>query len=164
MCQDSTCLFYLIKESIHLRIKKSVTNFRKPLEVGLKLTITLRHLPLERPTPSCSITGWLALPPSANFIPHACRAILAEFQDKYLHCPDSPDEWKRVENGWDVPHAVGVIDGKHITILTRLGHASRACPRTFSFDHTRNSPTPRHVYHSINTEMFYLFLFTSSFG
>ena len=37
--------FYLIEERItppHLR--KSITNFRKPLEVGLKLAVTLRHL------------------------------------------------------------------------------------------------------------------------
>ena len=36
--------FYLIEECIHDYIKKSVTNFRKPLEIGLKLAITLRHL------------------------------------------------------------------------------------------------------------------------
>ena len=34
----------LIEEPIHHHIKKSVTNFRKPLEVGLKLAITLGHL------------------------------------------------------------------------------------------------------------------------
>ena len=37
-----------------------------------------------------------------------------------MHCPDSPEEWKRVEEkfrtGWNVPHAVGAIDGKHITM------------------------------------------------
>ena len=36
--------FYLMKECIQYHIKKSVTNFRKPLEVRLKPTITLRHL------------------------------------------------------------------------------------------------------------------------
>ena len=33
-----------IEDHIHPDIKKSVTNFRKPLEVGMKLSITLRHL------------------------------------------------------------------------------------------------------------------------
>ena len=37
-------IFDLIKKLIHHCIKKSVTNFRKPLQAGLKLTITLRHL------------------------------------------------------------------------------------------------------------------------
>ena len=36
--------FNLIKERIYNRLKKSHTNFRKPLKVGLKLTVTLRHL------------------------------------------------------------------------------------------------------------------------
>ena len=34
----------LMEECIHHCIKKSVNNFMKPLEVGLKLAITLRHL------------------------------------------------------------------------------------------------------------------------
>ena len=46
--------------------------------------------------------------------------ISAEFQDEYLHCPDSPNECKRVEEKfiprWKVPHDVGAIDRKHITI------------------------------------------------
>ena len=36
--------FYLIKERITPHLRKSITNFRKPLEVGLKLAVTLRYL------------------------------------------------------------------------------------------------------------------------
>ena len=36
--------FDLNEERIHNRLKKSHTNFRKPLEVGLKLAVILRHL------------------------------------------------------------------------------------------------------------------------
>ena len=36
--------FYLIEERITSHLRKSITNFRKPLEVGLKLAVTLRHL------------------------------------------------------------------------------------------------------------------------
>ena len=35
--------FDLIKERIHNRLKKSHTNFRKPMELDLKLAVTLRH-------------------------------------------------------------------------------------------------------------------------
>ena len=35
---------FLTLEGIHQHIKKSVTNFRKPLEGGLKVAIMLRHL------------------------------------------------------------------------------------------------------------------------
>ena len=40
-------VFDLIDECIYQHIKKEVTNFRKPLQVGLKLTITLRPLATE---------------------------------------------------------------------------------------------------------------------
>ena len=35
--------FYLIEERITPHLRKSFTNFRKPLEVSLKLAVTLRH-------------------------------------------------------------------------------------------------------------------------
>ena len=36
--------FYLIEERITPHLRKSITNFRQPLEVGLKLAVTFRHL------------------------------------------------------------------------------------------------------------------------
>ena len=36
--------FYMIEEGIASHLRKSTTNFRRPLEVGLKLAITLRDL------------------------------------------------------------------------------------------------------------------------
>ena len=36
--------FDLIEKCIQHRVKKSVTNFKKTLEIGLKLAIMLRHL------------------------------------------------------------------------------------------------------------------------
>ena len=54
-----------------------------------------------------------------KFITSVYRAILAEFQEEYLCCPNSPEEWKRVEkfkNRWNVPHTVGAKDGKYIAM------------------------------------------------
>ena len=54
-----------------------------------------------------------------KFVPKVCRAILAEFQDKFLCCCGSPEKWKRVEKfrtRWNVPNAVGAIDGKHLAM------------------------------------------------
>ena len=97
-----------------------MTNFRKPLEVGLKLAIALRHLATAETYISLQYHWLVGHTAICKFVPQVCRTILAEFQDKYLHCPDSPDEWQRVEekfrNRWNVPNAVGAIDGKHITM------------------------------------------------
>ena len=39
-----SAVFDLTEECMHHGIKKEVTNFKKPLQVGLRLGITLRHL------------------------------------------------------------------------------------------------------------------------
>ena len=48
------------------------------------------------------------------------QAIFVEFQDKYLHYPDTPDECKRTEEKfrtiWNVPDAVGEINWKYIAM------------------------------------------------
>ena len=37
---------------------------------------------------------------------------------EYLRCPTTPDEWKELEMEfrikWNVPHALGALDGKHL--------------------------------------------------
>ena len=93
----------------------SETNFRKPLELGLKLAVTLResytslqyHCRVGRTT-------------IGKFVLKVCKAILHEFQKEYLICPTDPEEWKSTEekfrNRWNVPHAVGALYGKYIAI------------------------------------------------
>ena len=55
-----------------------------------------------------------------KFVPQVCKAILKEFQQEYLVCPADPEDWKKIEerfgNRWNVPHAVGALDRKHIAI------------------------------------------------
>ena len=64
------------------------------------------------------------LPPisekNCKFVPQVCKFILKEFQHEYLTCPTDPEDWKKIEerfrNRWNVPHAVGALDGKHIAM------------------------------------------------
>ena len=92
--------FYLIEERIiPPYLRNSFTNFRKPLEVGLKLAITLRHL---------STGEWrVGRTTICKFVPQVCKAILKEFQQEYLVCPTDPEDWKKIEerfrNRWNVP-------------------------------------------------------------
>ena len=102
----------LIEECIHHRIKKSVTNFRKPwTETGNNAETPYHWRDLH--LLAVSLAG-------CKFVTTVCRAILAEFKDEYLRCPDSLDEWKRVEEKfrtkWNVPHAIVALDGKHISM------------------------------------------------
>ena len=56
----------------------------------------------------------------SKFVSKVCRAIQDEFLHEYVRCPTTPDAWKEVEREfrvrWDVPHALGALDGKHIAI------------------------------------------------
>ena len=112
--------FDLIEEKIFNRLRKSPTNFRKPLEVGLKLAVTLMHLSTGESYTSLQYHRMVGRTTICKFITKVCKAILEEFQQEYLICPIDPEEWRRIEekfrNRWNVPHAVGALDGKHIAM------------------------------------------------
>ena len=86
--QTCPCLIDLIKECIHHRIKKSITNFRKALKVGLNLAITLRHLATLETYTSLQCHRFIGRNHLLQIRSQVCRAILAAFQEKYLYCPD----------------------------------------------------------------------------
>ena len=71
---------HLLFEYIQNHIKKSVTNVQKPLEVGLLLTIKLRHLATGE-THTYLHHHWLvSLTIICKFGPVVCEANLAELQ------------------------------------------------------------------------------------
>ena len=74
----------LIKECMCNRIKMSVTNFRKTLDVGLKLAITLGHLVTGETYTSLQYHWLVGETTICKFVCQVCKAILAEFQDRYL--------------------------------------------------------------------------------
>ena len=112
--------FDLIEERINPHLRKSETNFRKPLEVGLKLAVTLRHLSTGECYTSLQYHWRVGRTIICKFIPKVCRAMLHEFKKEFLICPTETEAWKSIEekfrNRWNVPHAVGALDGKHIAI------------------------------------------------
>ena len=56
----------------------------------------------------------------STLLPEVWRAIQDEFTREYLKCPATQDEWKELERefsiGWNVPHALGALDGTHVTL------------------------------------------------
>ena len=112
--------FYLIEERVTPHLRKSITNFRHPLEVSLKLAVTLRHLSTGESYTSLQYHWRVGRSTICKFVPQVCKAILKEFQHEYLMCPSDPEDWKKIEerfrNRWNVPHAVSALDGKHFAI------------------------------------------------
>ena len=112
--------FGLIEERINPHLGKSETNFRTSLPVGLKLAVTLRHLSTGESYTLLQYQRRVGRTTIVKFVPKVCKAILHEFQKDYLICPTVPGDWKSIEekfrNRWNVLHAVGALNGKHIAI------------------------------------------------
>ena len=89
--------FNLIEKRITPHLRKRITNFRKPVEVGLKLAVTLRHLSTGESYTSLQYQRRVGRTTIRKFVPQACKAILKEFQQEYLVCPTDPEYWKKIE-------------------------------------------------------------------
>ena len=64
--------FDLIEERITPQLRKRITNFRKPLEVGLKLAVTLRHISTGENYTSLQYQ-WREERASANLSPRSAK-------------------------------------------------------------------------------------------
>ena len=71
--------------------------FRKPLEVRLKLAVTLRHLSTGESYTSLQYHWRVGRTTICKFVPQVCKVILKEFQQEYLMCPTDPEDWKKIE-------------------------------------------------------------------
>ncbi|XP_013386500.1 putative nuclease HARBI1 [Lingula anatina] len=102
------------------RIAKLNTNFRASLEPGLKLAITLRFLATGDRYTSLQYQYRVSLSAISKFVPEVCRAIREEYKEEVVQCPTNPQEWQTIAddfyNRWNVPHACGAIDGKHVAV------------------------------------------------
>ncbi|XP_050697643.1 putative nuclease HARBI1 [Eriocheir sinensis] len=111
-------MFDEVVERLTPALEKKTTKWREPLEPGLKVALTLRHLASGAKYREMQY-GWR--------VPHnticivvreVCEAIVEEFHDELLKPPQNAAEWRTVTNDWmsrwNFPHVIGAIDGKHI--------------------------------------------------
>ncbi len=100
------------------RITKQHTRYREPIEPGLKLALTLRHLASGSKYASMKF-GWRVPHNTQSLIVReVCKAIIDEYRDEVMTCPTTPEGWRVIADQflerWNFPHTCGALDGKHI--------------------------------------------------
>ena len=112
--------FEMIKTRLEPHLARQATNYRAPISVGEKLALTIRYLATGESYTSLSCQFRVGRSTISKFLPEVCRAIQNEFTREYLKCPSTPDESKELEREfrirWNVPHALGALDGKHVAL------------------------------------------------
>lgn len=101
-------------------ITKQDTRWRKAIDPGTKLAVTLRHLASGDLYASMKFDFRLPDNTISVIVKEVCQAIVDVFKDEVIKCPTTPEEWIEVAQGferrWNVPHACGALDGKHVAI------------------------------------------------
>lgn len=112
-------LFHEILQRVAPRICKS-DRYRAPLEPGLKLVITLRHLATGASYKSLEYNFRVSSSAICKFVPEVCKAIYNEYRQEMFAMPQDQDQWRDVAkqygSRWNFHHCCGAIDGKHVEI------------------------------------------------
>ena len=90
----------------HAKNLKSVTYFRQPLEVGLKLAIKLGHLAKGETYMYLQYHWPVGGTTICKYVLVIYWVVLAEFQEEYMTCPTNPEDCKKVEKlrtRWNIP-------------------------------------------------------------
>ena len=113
-------LFYLIEERITPTLRKSITNVRKPLEVGFKLVVTLRHLFTRESYTSLQYHQRVGRTTICKFVPQVRKPFWKDFNMSTWCVPlilkTVRNLKKDLETDGMFPHAVNALDEKHVAI------------------------------------------------
>ena len=113
------------------RLKKTTTNCRKPLSVGLNLAITLRYLATGDSYKSLTYGFRVAPNTIVSIMPEVCQAIYDHYHETAFKCPTTEAEWKEVASGfsdkWNFLHCYGAISLVHMRLCTRGANLHPGC-------------------------------------
>ncbi|XP_068240236.1 putative nuclease HARBI1 [Palaemon carinicauda] len=107
-------------EKLTLHLQKQTTFIREPLQVDLKLAVSLRFLATGNSYQSLQYSLRVEESTICKFIPEVRKAIIAVYKEKLVRCPKTEEDWKEVaarfSSRWNYHNCLGAVDGKHITI------------------------------------------------
>ena len=93
-------MFDEVLQCLTPRMTKKTTNWRAPLDPGLKVVITLRHFAAGSSYKDMQY-GWRVLHNSISIlVREVCQSIVDEYQDELLSPPATEEEWKRISDAW----------------------------------------------------------------
>ena len=101
-------------------IQKEKTRFHEPCPTRLKVAITLRYLATGDSCKTLMYGSRVAFNTISLLVIEVCEAIYQVYREEQLKCPSTTQEcWEKAvhfDQRWNFHHAVGAIDGKHVTI------------------------------------------------
>ena len=111
-------MFDELLDRVGPRLTKRTTNWRTPIEPGLKLALTLRHL-ASGDSYMSMMYFWLVPHNTISIIVReVCQAIFDEYVSDVLPVPTEEDQWRAIADGfmrrWQFPNTIGALDGKHV--------------------------------------------------
>ncbi len=113
-------MFQEMVDRLTPRITKTDTNYRKALDPGLKLAITLRYLATGESSKTLQYGFRVGYNTICLLVPHVCQAIVDNYHEEVIKTPTTPQDWMVVANQmnrrWQYHHCLGAIDGKHVAI------------------------------------------------
>ena len=111
-------MFDELLDRVGPRLTKRTTNWRTPLEPGLKLAITLRHLATGDSYMSMRYLWRVPHNTISVIVREVCRAIFDEYVADVLPVPTTEAAWADISDAylkrWHFPNTIGSLDGKHV--------------------------------------------------
>ena len=111
-------MFDEILDRVGPRLRKKYTNFRLPLEPGMKLAITLRHLASGNKYRSMRFAWRVPHNTISLIVKEVCQAIFEEYVAEAMPVPTRTEQWQSIADGfmnrWQFPNTLGALDGKHV--------------------------------------------------
>ena len=113
---------FMLGKISHLISPRQMGNFggHLPIMPDERLALTLRYIATGESFQSLSFQFRISLNAVSYIIKGCCNALVDELVPVFVKTPSSEQEWieisQKFETRWNYPHALGAIDGKHVTI------------------------------------------------